>query len=39
MCSCKSEAHVANYCNYKLSRDMEKVLVNPLIYVDPNRKQ
>ena len=24
MCSCKNEAHVANYCNYKLSRDIEK---------------
>ena len=21
MCSCKNEAHVANYCSYKLSRD------------------
>ena len=26
MCSCKNEAHVANYCNYKLSRDIEKIL-------------
>ena len=24
MCSCKSEPHVANYDNYKLSRDREK---------------
>ena len=22
MCSCKNEAHVANYCNYRLSRDI-----------------
>ena len=36
MCSCKNEAHVANYCNYKLSRDTEK---NPGLptYVDPNK--
>ena len=24
MCSCKNEARVANYCNFKLSRDIEK---------------
>ena len=36
MCSCKSEAHVANYCNYKLSRDIEKN-PGPPICVDPNK--
>ena len=24
MCSCKNEAHEANYCNYNLSRDIKK---------------
>ena len=32
MCSCKSEAHIANYCNSKLSRD-----IGPPIYFDPNK--
>ena len=36
MCSCKNEARVANYCNYKLSRDTEKNL-GPPTYVDPNK--
>ena len=36
MCSCKNEARVANYCNYKLSRDIEKNL-GPPTYVDPNK--
>ena len=36
MCSCKNEAHVANYCNYKLSRDIEKN-PGPPTYVDPNK--
>ena len=36
MCSCKNEAHVANYCNYKLSRDIEKN-PGPSTYVDPNK--
>ena len=36
MCSCKNEAHVANYCNYKLCRDIEKN-PGPSIYVDPNK--
>ena len=40
MCSCKSEALVANYCNYKevykLSRDVE-INPGPPIYVDPNK--
>ena len=36
MCSCKNEAHVANHCNYKLSRDMEKN-PGPPTYVDPNK--
>ena len=36
MCSCKNEARVANYCNYKLSRDIEKNLGTPT-YVDPNK--
>ena len=26
MCSCKNEARVANYCNYKLSRDRKKIV-------------
>ena len=34
--SCKSEDHIANYCNYKLSTDIEKD-PGPLIYVDPNK--
>ena len=33
MCSCKNEAHVANYCNYKLSRDKKNP--GPPTYVDP----
>ena len=36
MCSCKNWAHVANYCNYKLSRDIEKN-PGPPTYVDPNK--
>ncbi|RMX60481.1 hypothetical protein pdam_00019953 [Pocillopora damicornis] len=36
MCSCKSEAHIANYCNSKLSRDVEKN-PGPPIYFDPNK--
>ena len=36
MCSCKSEAHIANYCNSKLSGDIEKNL-GPPIYFDPNK--
>ena len=36
MCSCKSEAYVANYCNFKLSRDVGKD-PGPPIYVDPNK--
>ena len=36
MCSCKNEAHVANYCNYKSSRDIEKN-PGPPTYVDPNK--
>ena len=35
-CLCKSETHVANYCNYKLNRDIEKS-PGPPIYVDPNK--
>ena len=34
--SCKSEDHIANYCNYKLSTDIEKD-PGPLIYVDPKK--
>ena len=34
MFSCKSEDHIANYCNYTLSTDIEKD-PGPLIYVDP----
>ena len=26
VCSCKNEARVANYCNYKLSRDRKKIV-------------
>ena len=26
VCSCKDEARVANYCNYKLSRDRKKIV-------------
>ena len=36
MCSCKNEAHVANYCNYKLNRDIEKN-PGPPTHVDPNK--
>ena len=36
MCSCKNEASVANYYNYKLNRDIEKN-PGPLTYVDPNK--
>ena len=36
MFSCKNEAHVANYCNYKLSRDIEKNPGSPTL-VDPNK--
>ena len=36
MCSCKREAHVANYCKNKLIRDYEKN-PGPPIYVDPNK--
>ena len=36
MCSCKNEARVANYCNYKLNRDIEKN-PGPPTYVDPNK--
>ena len=36
MCSCKNEAHVANYGNYKVSRDIEKIPAPPT-YVDPNK--
>ena len=32
MCSCNNEAHIANYCNYKLSRGKTP---GPPIYVDP----
>ena len=32
MCSCKSEARIANYCNYKLSHIQNP---GPLICVDP----
>ena len=35
MCSCKNGAHVANYYNYKLNRDVEKH-PGSSIYVDPN---
>ena len=35
ICSCKNGAHVANYCNYKLNRDLEKH-PGSSIYVDPN---
>ena len=35
MCSCKNGALVANYCNYKLNRDVEKH-PGSSIYVDPN---
>ena len=34
-CSCKNEARVAYYCNYKLSRDRKNP--GPLTYVDPNK--
>ena len=34
MCSCQTR--VANYCSYKLSRDMEKN-PGPPVYVDPNK--
>ena len=36
MCSCKNEAHLANYSNYKLSWDVEKN-PGPPTYVDPNK--
>ena len=36
ICSCKNEARVAKYCNYKFNRDIEKN-PDPSIYVDPNR--
>ena len=36
MCSCKNEARVANFCNYKLNRDIEKN-PGPPTYVDPNK--
>ena len=36
MCSCKNEAHEANYCNYNLNRDIKKN-PGPLTYVDPNK--
>ena len=36
MCSCKNEAHIAKYCNYNWSRDIEKNS-DPSIYVDPNK--
>ena len=29
MCSCKSEAHIANYCNSKLSGDLNKTIAVP----------
>ena len=35
-CLCNSETHVANYCKYKLSREIEKN-PGPPIYVDPNK--
>ena len=34
-CSCKNEARVAYYCNYKLSRDRKNP--GPPTYVDPNK--
>ena len=34
MCSCKGEARVPSYCNYKLSRDIEKN-PGPPIYIEP----
>ena len=37
MCSCKNEAYVANCCNYKLSRDIEKN-PGPPTYVDLNKR-
>ena len=33
MCSCENEARIANYFNYKLSRDVEKN-PGPSTYVD-----
>ena len=36
MFSCRNEAKVANYCNYKLSRDIERN-PGPPTYVDPNK--
>ena len=36
MCPCKSEMHVANYCKYKLSRDIEKSPGSTPMYVDPS---
>ena len=36
MCSCKNKARVANNCNYKLNRDIEKN-PGPPTYVDPNK--
>ena len=36
MCSWMNEAHVANYCNYKLIRDVEKNS-GPPTYVNPNK--
>ena len=36
MFSCKNEAKVANYCNYKLSRDIERN-PGPPTYVGPNK--
>ena len=35
MCSCRNETRVANYCNYKLSRDRKNP--GPPTYVDPNK--
>ena len=37
MCSCKNEAYVANCCNYKLSRDIEKN-PGPPTFVDLNKR-
>ena len=36
MCSCKNKAHGANYCNYKLIRDIEEN-PGPPTHVDPSK--
>ena len=37
MCLYKSQTHAANYCKFKLSRDIEKNCGHRSVYVDPRK--